>query len=471
MIKSITLLIFLFCSLTLSSQSQTELKKTLSPDGAANKFFGGDVSLYDGIALVGENDAAYIFYQDQGGIDNWGDVKKLQPADILAGERFGRQVALEGDIAVVSAQWHNNFRGAVYIFSRNVGGANNWGQIKKIVPANPSNFGTSVALQNNSLVVGAGSSVFLFEKDEGGLDNWGQVTELVASDSQFGDRFGDAVDIYEDIIIVGANGVDDVANEAGAVYIYQKNQINNSWVETKKITDPGGSDFAQLGRNHGISVYDDLIAIGAYQDNSAGNLSGVIRVHQKDHGGLNNWGLIKELLTESGDRLGYSVDMQRDFIIGGAIDGVFTSNPPGYIGGAYVFNRNEGGLNNWGLVTELVASDPENFSTFHASEVSLYNDRIIGAAFRDDDNGSNSGSVYFYSLSGNVPICIENYSGVNKLVGTITSNATYETNGAIESEQIINAVVDYDSATEINLLEGFEVVQGSLYHAFIDGCD
>ena len=66
--------------------------------------------------------------------------------------------------------------------------------------------------------------------------------------------------------------------------------------------------------------------------------------------------------------------------------------------------------------------------------------------------------------------CPPNYAGANQLTGTQTTVADYETNGAIESNQVINADVDYDSGTMIDLLQGFEVKLGKLFHAFIDGC-
>ena len=68
--------------------------------------------------------------------------------------------------------------------------------------------------------------------------------------------------------------------------------------------------------------------------------------------------------------------------------------------------------------------------------------------------------------------CPTDYAGPNALTGTITGIEDYETDGAIESTQIIDAtaVIDYDSATEINLNAEFEVVLGAVFSAFIDSC-
>ena len=64
------------------------------------------------------------------------------------------------------------------------------------------------------------------------------------------------------------------------------------------------------------------------------------------------------------------------------------------------------------------------------------------------------------------------FTNGNPLTGIQNTDADYETDGIIESDQAIvqPAVVDYDSGTSIDLLEGFEVRVGAVFHAFIDGC-
>jgi len=61
----------------------------MAGDGAATDLFGCSVSISGDVAIVGasnKNDkgpnsgAAYIFGQDEGGVDNWGEVKKLTAA-------------------------------------------------------------------------------------------------------------------------------------------------------------------------------------------------------------------------------------------------------------------------------------------------------------------------------------------------------------------------------------------------------
>ena len=62
---------------SMTAQSFQEIKKTLPSDGAAADFYGTSVSISGDWAVVGSVDnspggSAYIYWKDQGGIDNWG---------------------------------------------------------------------------------------------------------------------------------------------------------------------------------------------------------------------------------------------------------------------------------------------------------------------------------------------------------------------------------------------------------------
>lgn len=68
--------------------------------------------------------------------------------------------------------------------------------------------------------------------------------------------------------------------------------------------------------------------------------------------------------------------------------------------------------------------------------------------------------------------CPPDYAGLDKLTGTISTNAAYESSGDIESDQVINAGsnVTYNAGTTVVLKPGFEAKAGSEFRAFIDGC-
>ncbi len=120
--------------------------------------------------------SAYVFSKDHGGSNNWGQVKKIVASDRDAGDYFGDCVSISGDyISVgVPSEDHdvdgNNYledAGSAYIFYKDAGGADEWGQFKKIVASNRSSsfdFGESVGMSDDFLAVGCsrGNDTYIF---------------------------------------------------------------------------------------------------------------------------------------------------------------------------------------------------------------------------------------------------------------------------------------------------------------------
>ncbi len=152
------------------------------------------------------------------------------------GDRFGISVAILGDTVVIGAYRdddNGSNSGSAYIFDRNNSGLNKWGQVKKILPSDGAyddEFGHSVAVSGNTVVVGAyldddsgsnSGSGYLFDRNDGGGNNWGQVNKILASDGAAGDQFGISVAISGDTVVVGANLDDDNDSSSGSAYIYE----------------------------------------------------------------------------------------------------------------------------------------------------------------------------------------------------------------------------------------------------------
>jgi len=81
--------------------------------------------------------------------------------------------------------------------------------------------------------------------------------------------------------------------------------------------------------------------------------------------------------------------------------------------------------------------------------------------------------IYVPDNNSNCPSSL-NLTGTNSGNNSNPNNQNdNESSGVITSSQTIaaSATIDYDSATEINLLEGFQTLIGALFEAFIDGCN
>jgi hypothetical protein len=190
--------------------------------------------------------SAYVFERDEGGLGAWGQVKKLTAGDAAALDEFGYSVAIDGDTVVVGARFDDhevnggtqNAKGSAYVFERNSGGPNGWGQVKKLTASDAfavDLFGSSVAIDGDRLVVGASGddhagnggagsekgSAYVFEWDAGGAGAWGKVAKLTASDAFLNDEFGTGVAVDSGTVGVGAPFTGQFAMpRRGSAYVY-----------------------------------------------------------------------------------------------------------------------------------------------------------------------------------------------------------------------------------------------------------
>ena len=92
-------------------------------------------------------------------------------------------------------------------------------------------FDTPVAIDGDTILVGQpqDNRVFVFSRNEGGENNWGQVTTLSNPGGFFLDAFGGALAVAGDTIVVSAPG-GDIINYVGHVYVFARNQGGeNNW--------------------------------------------------------------------------------------------------------------------------------------------------------------------------------------------------------------------------------------------------
>jgi FG-GAP repeat len=414
-------------------------KKITASDGAAIDWFGYSVSISGDTAIVGAygdcdtgitSGSAYIFFRDHGGTDNWGEVEKLTASDRAAVDSFGYSVSISGDTAVVGARYDDDKgsnSGSAYIFFRDHGGTDNWGEVEKLTAsdgAEGENFGSSVSISGDTAIVGAkydddkgseSGSAYIFSRNHGGTDNWGEVKKLTASDGAAIDHFGISVSINEDTAIVGAEWDDDKGISSGSAYIFSRNHGGtDNWGEVKKLTasDGAAKDFFGIS----VSISGDTTIVGAYGDDDKGGNSGSAYIFSRNQGGVNNWGLVRELTAADGaasDHFGISVSISGDTSIVGAR---YDDDKGDMSGSANIFFRNHGGTDNWGEVEKLTASDGASVDNFGES-VSISGDTAIVGARYDDDKGSNSGSAYiFEELPQNIFFPIKSESGKTAII-------------------------------------------------------
>ena len=368
--------------------------------------------------------------------DQFGDslaTSKLTASDAEAYDTFGISVAVSGDTAVVGAWFEDaggRNAGAAYIFRRDHGGTDSWGQVKKLAASDAQagdQFGFSVAVSGDTAVVGASGedaggtqlgAAYIFRRDHGGTDSWGQVKKLSASDARAGDQFGFRVAVSGDTAVVGASGEDGRGSNAGAAYVFQRDQGGtDNWGQIKKLS---ASD-AQAGDRLGISVAvsDDTAVVGAYLEDAGGTQLGAAYIFRRDQGGTDNWGQVKKLTASDaqvGDWFGISVAVSGDIAVVGAYleDAGGTQVEAAYgrnAGAAYIFRRDQGGAGNWGQVKKLAASDAHAGDQFGFS-VAVSGDTAVVGANLEGAGGINAGAAYAFRRNQGGA---DNWSEVKKL--------------------------------------------------------
>lgn len=383
--------------------------RLMPSDFEGGERFGAAVALAGDTAVVGayaQNNfrgSAYIYTRSGG---SWNETKKLIASDGVASDQFGLQVAISGDTIVVAAPRADigteTWRGAVYVYERNAGGANNWGEVKKLIDILGDSsdwFGTSIAIQDDLIAVGSPNyeddgAVLLFGRNEGGADNWGWITRITVDDgSIYNSEFGSSVALYGDLLVVGneAHVINDHLDQ-GSAYIFARNEGGvDNWGEVKMLFDPAGTPNDEFGD---VAVLgEDLLVIGAkFADVGSHVSQGAVYVYGRHVGGNSNWGLVRKLTAVDGeddDLFGVSISLSEDLLLVGAEgDDIFYSSQ----GSAYLFGRNEGGANNWGLVKKLVASDGEE-KDFFGTAVALEGETaLIGAS------GVNLSDIFAYFI-------------------------------------------------------------------------
>ncbi|HYG09813.1 MAG TPA: FG-GAP repeat protein, partial [Pyrinomonadaceae bacterium] len=261
-----------------------EEARLLADDGASQDSMGFSVSVSGDTAVVGapadavnsknRQGSAYVYVRTG---TTWTQQQKLTSSDGAANDEFGYSVAVAGDTIAVGRHntqvGSNRTRGAVYIFKRT--GAT-WTE-QQILTANDGVegdvFGSSLALENDTLVVGAlqkniGSNFFqgaayVFTRSSGGA-SFAQQARLTADDGGFADFFGHSVAVSGDTAIVGAVGLAGAGAAGGRGWVYVYVRSGAAWTQQQKLLASDGASGDAFGFSVGIS--GDTAIIGARAD-------------------------------------------------------------------------------------------------------------------------------------------------------------------------------------------------------------
>jgi hypothetical protein len=302
----------------LDAGAWTERAILTASDGAAGDKFGESVAIDGGVLVVGapvagdaDQGSAYVFHEDGGA---WTEVAILASPTGLAGDRFGKAVAVHGDHAAVGAPSEGDGTGALYLFQRD---GDTWPANGDFVPSDQTaEFGAALAMNTGFLAVGSpgdddrgdtSGSVFLLARDG---ESWGSGGKVLASDGVEFDNFGFSVDLSEDRLAVGAYQRED----RGAVYVYTES--GGEFGDETLLVGSGTSAADQLG--YAVTIDGDLVAAGATADDDVANSAGTVYVFGRDGDG---WSEGPKVTDEDGgefDLFGYTLDLDGEELLVGS---------------------------------------------------------------------------------------------------------------------------------------------------------
>jgi len=378
--------------------------RCISSDGATSDLFGANVSLSGDVALVGawredacghDSGSAYV-YRREG--SDWVEETKLTASDGAADDHFGT-VSLFGDTALVGSKRDDDNgtdSGSAYVFRYNGSG---WVEEAKLTASDGAAndyFGGGSLFGDTALVGASGDddhgtdsgSAYVFRFDGSG---WVEEAKLTASDGTAGDSFGSRVSLSGDTALIGAMNDDDHGTDSGSAYVFRFD--GSDWVEEAKLTASDGASGDGFGNQ--ISLSSDVALVAATWDDDHGTDSGSAYVFRYDG---SDW-IEEAKLTAAGgeawDWFGMSTCISDDT----ALVGVRYDDDTAIEAGSVRIFKYDG--SGWNEEAQLLASDGQFMDHFGHS-VSLSGDIVLVGARDDDDNGSYSGSVYFFGLSDEV---------------------------------------------------------------------
>lgn len=405
--------------------------RLIADDANEFEWFGYAVAISADTAIVGairsnttgkDSGAAYIFVRN-GGL--WLQQAKLVGDNTEPRDNFGFSVAVSGNVVVVGSP-NNTSTGSAYIFERE--GAD-WIQRrnrvrlrmfpydprgKGLIQSSASGFGHSVAITGKRIIIGSKStkigtaavgSAYIFVPDEGTF--WKQSEQLVASNGKRDDKFGAAVDIGEDFLIVGAPSHSAGGPDSGVSYVFAHDE--DGWTQRGILVDDDTAIDDRFGG--AVSISGNTAIVGAQENDDAGSNAGAAYVFVRQG---TNWALQAKLFSNaatSGELFGCAVSMSGDIALIGARGN--DDNGPS-AGAAYIFMRQGA---NWIQSAKLIADDTSMFDHFGAAVAIDGTTAVIGA-FGDDSAGEDSGAAYIFTTNGT------NWVQEAKLTGgdTITQN-------------------------------------------------
>ncbi len=250
----------------------------------------------------GNNSGSVYVFEREGG--TWVQKQKLRAPDGAADDRFGATLAFSGRHMLIGAWLEdpNGLQGAGSVYAFEHDGAE-WVFAQKLVAPDAqagNQFARYVSLEGTVACIGAwrdndkgfqSGSAYMWRFNG---TNWVMEQKLVPDDLGAGDVFGWATYTDGKRAIIGSYGDDDMAQDAGAVYVYRDD--GGTWVLEQKVFADDAAAFNELG--YSIAIDGSTMLLGAKITQGSANEVGIAYVFRL-HDGV--WKQVRRLDPPDGE--------------------------------------------------------------------------------------------------------------------------------------------------------------------------
>lgn len=367
--------------------AQCEIQRVVSPDGPAGNLFGGAGAVFDGRVVVPGPTAdrgigaAYVFRLEQLSWELEARLAVTHPNDPFNFGTGGVAVSAETIfIATPRATGVEPRTGAVYVFELR---HSTWESAGSIIASDGSsgdNFGSSIATRGPITIVGAdrdtvdglfrAGSAYIFRNDGSG---WREVVRLTDPAPGERDGFGRSVAIAEDTVVVGASGDN---QRTGAAFVYRL--LDGEWILDGVLRASDGTICDRFGR--WVAIWQDVIVVGAPNDSAPETQSGSAYVFRLVDG---EWIQEQKLVGDDSarfDEFGFSIDIE----VGGILIGAPGHNAN--TGAAYLFRRNA--TTGWTQTAKLLGSAQQPVDRLGSAVLLSADNAMVGAPGQSERPGS-----------------------------------------------------------------------------------
>jgi hypothetical protein len=362
-----------------------------APTPGANEYFGAAVAISGNFAVVGVythnsyQGAVYVFRIDD---DNCEYMTTLTASDGVAGDQFGRSVAVSGNYIVVGAPEADTTDGAAYLFRYD---GDSWGIPSALSGSNgrldcpfynDGYAGWSVDIDGDYIAVGAplasgAGIVYIFYRNQGSSNSWNNQANLTSGDPA--NQYGYRVAISGSYVAIGAP--DDDADNSGAVYFHRRSGTS-SWAavpeKIKQVTPVADNRFGES-----LDIYGTTLLVGIPNTNA-------VKIFKLDGSSWERKGTLESKNSVSGDAFGNAVSITDDYILVGAKNRDVSVDAT-QAGAAYLF-ENINKIEELNLITSNTPADNDNLG----EAVSICPDYAIIGIPCDDVTSIDSGKVIIY---------------------------------------------------------------------------